>query len=683
MAKKKKNENTLSYLQMPLPESAKYSKMTKIAFGGLNKRYTLDSGELSMENNISSKEYPYLVPSEARQAVFDTDKTPYYTTTDGTKIPIGMYGFDNFLIVAYYHKYYDSNDNSNIETIKVDYITEDEAVYTGILKKATEDNPITDADLEPVSVVQFNVYDTPTDPLTGKYVKKLLFFPYKVSMYMHIEKITTDISGLEGDDLETYSADVMYCYENSEEKTYCAVVFDVDTVDDAGNKTYKRVIQNFSDENNEYFLCENMEAEVKEYYNDTPEIDKRGALIFPPPDTASHNCYYRNTYNHIHTNYGTDIYKWCEYETLKREDEWGLKSYDADTGEYEIYGFVTENDDTENPIYIKDGTAYGWKVSAPPAVPDIKYATVHLSRVFGVDDDRVYASGYNNYANWNLDTADEYNEANAWCSPAQSNTKAGGEFTGITNFQGHVVCFKRDFMHEIYNTKNPFRLVDIYGEGSIDNRSIQDVDGKLIFVSEDDVKIYTGSNPRIIGYNLNMPRYEYAVSGTDNRNYYLYCEAGSTRKHLYTYDTYTEMWSEQSIENRVLSFAHNKNGMYMLCDNGFIYQMDTGSYNHEWNFETDLITNKTVNIKHIKKLQMLVEAKTDAEFKVYILYDDEVFSEDASHLVCSSERVGKYPIRVKPRNTANYGFRLHFEGKGYVKLYELEIFIEAGGDLYV
>ena len=34
---KKKTENTLSYLQMPLPQGGKYSKMTKVAFGGLNK----------------------------------------------------------------------------------------------------------------------------------------------------------------------------------------------------------------------------------------------------------------------------------------------------------------------------------------------------------------------------------------------------------------------------------------------------------------------------------------------------------------------------------------------------------------------------------------------------------------------------------------------------------------------
>ena len=149
------------------------------------------------------------------------------------------------------------------------------------------------------------------------------------------------------------------------------------------------------------------------------------------------------------------------------------------------------------------------------------------------------------------------------------------------------------------------------------------------------------------------------------------------------YDTYTDLWSEQSITSGVVSFAHNKNGMYMLCEDGCIYKMDTNDYNHEWSFETDLITNKTVDIKHVKKLQMLTDVAENANFKVYILYDDEEFDENTSHLVYTSKKSGKLPVRVKPRKTANYGFKLHFEGTGYVKLYELEIFIEAGGDMYV
>ena len=566
MAKKKKEE-TLSYLQMPLPSGGKYSKMTKVSFGGLNKRHTLDSGSLTMERNISTNEYPYLTPSELKIAVSDTYSNP-----------ISMFAFDDFLIVIY---------RENGEVL-IDYITADNDVYKGTLKSsgATEEDDV------PRSVVQFNVYNQSEDIVNGTYDKKLLIFPDKMSMDFEITK--------------------------------------------------------------DNFEIQDMKVDIKTYKNDTPP--------YLPPDTASHNYYYKNTSEVAaeskDTEYGKAIYRWFEDEV-----------------------------DSENS---------GWKISIPPTMPDIKYATVHLSRLFGVSDDCVYASGFNDYTNWSLDTKDEYNESNSWFSQTQSNTKAGGNFTGITTFQGHVICFKRDFMHEIYNTKNPFRLQDIYAEGAIDNRTIQDVDGKLIFVSEDDVKIYTGSNPRIIGYNLNMSQYAYAVSGTDNRNYYLYCEDADEKRYLYVYDTYTELWSEQSITDRVVSFAHNKNGMYMLCKDdscyGYVYKMDTGDYNHEWSFETDLVTNKTVDIKHIKKLQMLVDVDAeneDAYINVYILYDKEEFDamspdDKAKRLAYSSNgKLGKFPIRVKPRNTANYGFKLHFEGKGYVKLYELEIFIEAGGDMYV
>ena len=652
MANKKK-ENTLSYLQMPLPEGGKYSKMTKVAFGGLNKRYTLDSGDLSMESNISTNEYPYLTPS-CSKALY---KGGYYDYNK--KYPLSMAAFDDFLIVVYYEK--TLVDSKWHYEIKVDYITEDEddnvVIHTGILE-SNKDRAEATIDT-PRSIVQFNVYDTPTDPIAGQFVKRLLFFPDKASMFMRIVEEPEDFN------IETADTDVLYFrYNDNGDKIY-SVVKVIAEKDDKGEVTYTREHNLVGDTN--YFVCDGMDVLVKEYKNKTPEVDESGAIIYPPPETASHNCYYRNSYNN-------DIYRWCEYETVKREEEWGL----GENGEK--YGFVID----ENGNYTKDGgTAYGWKVSMPPTMPDLKYATVHLSRVFGVDDDRVYASGYNDYTNWNLDTVDEYNESNAWCSPSQSNTKAGGNFTGITTFQNHVICFKHDFMHEIYNTKNPFRLQDIYAEGTIDNRTIQDVDGKLIFVSEDDVKIYTGSNPRIIGYNLNIPKYKYAVSGTDNRNYYLYCEESGNKKHLFVYDTYTDLWSEQSIDSKVWSFAHNKNGMYMLCEDGCVYKMDTDEYNHEWSFETDLITNKTVNIKHIKKLQMLVEVATNANLDVYILYDDEEFNEETSHLVYTNSKTGKFPIRVKPRKTANYGFKLHIKGTGYVKLYELEIFVEAGGDMYV
>lgn len=492
MANKK---NELTYLQLPIPEGQKYYKSTKLSFSGLNRRHTLDTGVLSYEKNISTVEAPYLTPSPLPVSL------QFYNSD-----LLDVFGFNDFLVVLYV------TDGK----VLAHFLDE-----KGVFAKGT----LSDTDVTSHrSIVQFNVYDTPTDVVGGEYVKKLLVFPDKKSIDLNVTRNYTTPTELKFASLET--------------------------------------------------------------------------------------------------------------DTLK--------------------------------------------------IPTLKHATVHLSRVFGVDDDRVYASGFNDYANWNLDTADEYNESNAWCSPAQANVKADSKFTGITTYQNHVVCFKRNFMHEIYNTKNPFRIQDIYAEGTIDNRTIQDVDGRLIFVSDDNVKIYTGSNPKIISYNLNIPKYDTAFSGQDGRNYYLYVKSG-TEGHFFVYDTMIDEWSERDATEygEIKGFANNSQGVYMFTTNN-IYKLNTSDFaGQEWAFETDLMTNQTVDIKHIKKLQMLGDF-VDCDLDVYILYDDEEFNAETSHKVYSRTALnGKKPIRVKPRMTAHYGFKLRFEGVGYARLYELEIFAQQGGELYV
>lgn len=559
---KKKAENQLTYLQMPLPSGKKSYKMTKRAWTGLNYRHTIDSGALSMEKNISTLEAPALVPATV----------PHDIGYGIDNVPIGMFGFGDILILIYRRD----------TTIYVKWLREeifddgsvDIVEYTSVLKRNA-----TEADEYPRCVVQFNVYTNPTDPISGAYDKRLLIFPDKKAMDLEVS----------GDN------------------------FQIDNMDET--------------------------MTIKKF---TPA---EGTDL--PSDKLSHNYCYISTATQ-------KIYKWVDDHS--------------------------------------DSSKSGWQETVPPSIPPIKHATVHLSRLFGVDDGRVYASGFNDYANWNLDTVDEYNESNAWCSPAQSNTKADGKFTGITTYQGHVICFKRGFMHEIYNTKNPFRIQDIFADGTIDHRTVQEVNGKLIFVSDDDVKVYTGSNPRSIGYNLNISKFIDAVSGADDRCYYLYCQAtdcnGKTSRRLLVYDTYTDAWSERSVTDKVLNFTLWMDHMWMLCANGYFYCLSYNAYNHNWSFETDLITNQTVDIKHIKKMQMLADFGTNAKMSVYFLYDDEVFSslttaEKADRLMYQSSGAGRKTIRVKPRKTANYGIKLHVEGYGYVKLYELELFMENGGGLYV
>ena len=328
------------------------------------------------------------------------------------------------------------------------------------------------------------------------------------------------------------------------------------------------------------------------------------------------------------------------------------------------------------------------------AIPNLKYATVHLSRVFGVDDSRVYASAFNDYSNWTLDTADEYNEANAWFTASQSNSKADGNFTGITTFQSHVVCFKKDFMHEIYNTKNPFRIQDIYAEGAIDNRTICDVDGNLFFCSEDGVKVYTGGNPRIISYNLGIDDFSGAVAGTDGRCYYLYqgkdtydSDGNIIIDHLiYVYDTYCQAWSMRTATNRIIGFAKCNFGFFCIDDTGVLTKLDTGnSKDLNWEFETDLMTTGSCDIKHIDKLQMCCDIETDPEIPDKVAsVKIEFVSESGKYfeLWNSNGKSGYVVARVKLRNSACNAFKIRVSGTGKVCIRSMELFIKQGGELY-
>ena len=318
------------------------------------------------------------------------------------------------------------------------------------------------------------------------------------------------------------------------------------------------------------------------------------------------------------------------------------------------------------------------------AIPSLQYATVHLSRVFGVDNSKVYASAFNDYSNWAVDTAEEYNEKNAWFSESQSNSKADGKFTGITAFQGHVVCFKKDFMHEIYNTKNPFRIQDIYAEGAIDNRTICDVDGNLFFCSEDGVKIYTGGNPRIISQNLGIDRFYNAVAGTDGRCYYLYCSSEkdideNTEHNLFVYDTYCQCWSRAYAPDAIIGIASCNFGLFAMTAGGILYKLDSGNYTFSWSIETDLMTGQSCDIKHIDKLQLECEIDNVASFVISI--------EDANGgntLIWSSEgREGHVIARVKLRSMASEGFKIRISGSGKVIIRAMELLIKQGGDKYV
>lgn len=325
--------------------------------------------------------------------------------------------------------------------------------------------------------------------------------------------------------------------------------------------------------------------------------------------------------------------------------------------------------------------------------PDIKYASVYASRVFGVDDNLVYASSYNDYADWDLDTADEYSEANAWVSMSQSNVKADGVFTAITAYDNHVVLFKRDYMQLVYNNKNPFRIVDV-GEFGCDNPyALAECGGILYFASSDAIYAYGGGSVTKISDELDIKSFRGCVLGSWEDTLYV-----SVGEGIYTYSK--GIWSFcGAVGGGVIQFASCSYGISALHKDGKIrfydWSEDNKYISHTWNkeygsadggewwFESDLMALGSLNVRRVKKISLLCEKDDGAEVNIYLLKNDEKFDPAKSQLISHSDKDGRGLIRTLVRGFSSYMHKIRISGRGKVKIYAAEIQISWGGELYV
>lgn len=319
--------------------------------------------------------------------------------------------------------------------------------------------------------------------------------------------------------------------------------------------------------------------------------------------------------------------------------------------------------------------------------PTIKYATVYGSRVFGVDDNLVYASYHNDYARWDLDTADNISEANAWVSMSQSNVRADGKFSAIANYDNHVVLFKKDFMQLVYGDDNPFRIVDIGAVGCDNPYAVTETERVLYFASPDAVYQFTGGYPQKISQKLGIKDFTGAVLGSYKDTTYMYVQ-----DCLYTYKN--GVWSALgAVQGGIRQFATLDDGIAALCGKDYVKLIEwdsngvfggiSPSYPDEWWFETDFMALGRLDVRRVKKVSVLCDVAEGASLEVYLLKDGEEFSPSKSLLVGQTEGTGQVLLRVLTRQTSAYMHRLRFVGHGYVKIYAAELKISYGGDVYV
>ena len=359
---------------------------------------------------------------------------------------------------------------------------------------------------------------------------------------------------------------------------------------------------------------------------------------------------------------------------------------------------VTEQEDgTLTNVFYKSGTdTWQEKGSFPiylssPGEP--AYATrdrwgiSHMGRIFAAGDGVVSATNYNSLSR-TLDTADEYREGNGWAALLSSRAEGEEEVTGIAAYRSHVVVFKKHFMHEITGSKNPFRVVDVGAVGCIDSRSVCEVDGTLFFVSEDGVRAYTGDSlPRLISEPLKIKEFHKAVAGRSGHKYYLWgtgCQRGGEEEtFFYVYDARYGVWTkEKSPAESLLGFAETSFGFFALGSDGYLYRMDSGEYESQtWFAETALVSDQNVDVKHLYKAELFLEATPGSALSVYLLKDGEAFSPLSSRRVYSHtfSEGGQKSVRFHVRRGAHVARKIVVAGEGKIILRHMKLYEREGG----
>ena len=343
-------------------------------------------------------------------------------------------------------------------------------------------------------------------------------------------------------------------------------------------------------------------------------------------------------------------------------------------------GCYNKNGDPVQLIYNYNSNFIN--VTIKHLIPKITNACVSNNRIFGVTESGkyIYACKQGDYKRW---YTYEGISTDSWFG--QVGTEGG--FTGIVEFNGSVIAFKRDYIYKIYgdNPKN-FTIQKQSSDGCIDKKSIVELNGRLYFLSQNGFCVYSGGYPTIISdcITLDHPAYKgytSAIGGTDGRKIYFYAKPRLRDKELLVYDTMLNMWHKEDKDNDVLCFFRYNGELYFVqgTDNQ-IYGPDLGYANCDWYFKTR--EYNTAGTDYTKLSEVIIYAKpiysnVPCTMKVYASYDESTESErvDCGSFTIESSLTQRIPIKINPC----FSFALAVEGTGPVIIKGIEHIYTAGG----
>ena len=150
-----------------------------------------------------------------------------------------------------------------------------------------------------------------------------------------------------------------------------------------------------------------------------------------------------------------------------------------------------------------------------------------------------------------------------------------GDFTGIANYGGGVLCFKENELLKVlggYPAEYTMYTYHIAGVEQGCHKSVVNINERLFYKGRAGVYAYAGGTPTLLTEKFGNHAYRDAVAATDGIRYYISMREGE-QWSLFTYDTLKGLWFRED-DTHAADMCSVLGEVMILTDDGKLFRPD-------------------------------------------------------------------------------------------------------------